>query len=348
MRNLFDFLSSDMAIDLGTVNTLIYSKENGIVLNEPSILAVDNSENRMDIVAIGDGAKKMLGRTPSNIKTIRPMKDGVIADFLAAEEMIKYFIRKSSTQKKILSPRIIICVPADATPVERKAILEAGLAAGARKVFLIDEPIAAAIGADLPVMEATGSMVVDIGGGTTEIAILSLGGVVFSKSIRVGGNKFDESIISYLRRNENILIGEITAEELKKTIGSGLIPKHGDGKKMKIKGREITEGVPIEKDVSERQIAESLAEPLFEIVETIKEGLESAPPELTGDIYERGIILAGGGSLLDNIEIVIEKATGLKVKYASEPLFCVANGSGIVLNNLKIMKKSLSTTYGRL
>ena len=272
MKSIFNFLSSDLAIDLGTVNTLIYLKENGVVLNEPSVLAIDTSERKMNILAIGNKAKKMVGRTPENIKTVTPMQEGVIADFLAAEEMIKYFIKKSSDSRKLFSPKLIICVPANSTPVERKAILETGLAAGARKVYLIEEPLAAAIGANLPIMEAKGSMIIDIGGGTTEIAIISLGGVVFSKSIKVGGNKFDESIISYLRRNENILIGEVTSEDLKKNIGSGIIPKHGEGKKMRIKGREITEGVPVEKDISERHVAESLAEPLFEIVEAIKIG----------------------------------------------------------------------------
>ncbi len=345
MKSIFNFLSSDLAIDLGTVNTLIYLKENGVVLNEPSVLAIDTSERKMNILAIGNKAKKMVGRTPENIKTVTPMQEGVIADFLAAEEMIKYFIKKSSDSRKLFSPKLIICVPANSTPVERKAILETGLAAGARKVYLIEEPLAAAIGANLPIMEAKGSMIIDIGGGTTEIAIISLGGVVFSKSIKVGGNKFDESIISYLRRNENILIGEVTSEDLKKNIGSGIIPKHGEGKKMRIKGREITEGVPVEKDISERHVAESLAEPLFEIVEAIKEALESAPPELTGDIYDDGVMLTGGGSLLKNTDIVIEKATGLKVKYASDPLLSVANGSGKVLENIRTMRKSLSSTY---
>ena len=241
----------------------------------------------------------------------------------------------------------MICVPASSTPAERKAILDSGLATGARKVFLIEEPMAAAIGSDLPINEAKGSMIIDIGGGTTEIAIISLGGIVFSKSIRVGGNEFDKSIISHLRRNENIQIGEITAEQLKINIGSGIIPKHGDGRKMTIKGKEITEGVPVEKEITERHISESLAEALFEITETIKEAFESSPPELTGDIYENGILLTGGGSLLDNMDVVIERATGLKVKYAEEPLSSVALGSGKVMKNIKTMRDTLSTPYGR-
>ena len=250
-----------MAIDLGTANTLVYLKKSGIVVNEPSVVAVDGPPDRIKILAVGEKAKKMLGRTPENIKAILPMKDGVIADFIVAEEMIKYFIQKATPNKTLLSPKIIICVPTGATPVERKAIQEAGIAAGARRVYLIEESMAAAIGADLPVTEPVGSMIVDVGGGTTEVAIVSLEGIVYSKSIRAGGNKFDESIISYLRRNENLIIGEVTAENVKKMIGSGIIPKHGEGKKIIIKGRDTIDGVLKEKEVSERQISESLAEP---------------------------------------------------------------------------------------
>ena len=347
MKKYLNFLSSDLAIDLGTVNTLIHHHDNGIVLNEPSILAVDKADLNMGIIAIGSKAKEMHGRTPENIETIKPMREGIIADYLAAEEMLKYFISKSLLNKNLFSPRLMICVPASSTPAERKAILDSGLATGARKVFLIEEPMAAAIGSDLPINEAKGSMIIDIGGGTTEIAIISLGGIVFSKSIRVGGNEFDKSIISNLRRNENIHIGEITAEQLKIQIGSGIIPKHCDGRKMTIKGKEITEGVPVEKEITERHISESLAEALFEITETIKEAFESAPPELTGDIYENGILLTGGGSLLDNMDVVIERATGLKVKYAEEPLSSVALGSGKVMKNIKTMRDTLSTPYGR-
>ena len=346
MQGFLSLISSDMAIDLGTANTLVYLKKSGIVVNEPSVVAVEGPPDRIRILAVGEKAKKMLGRTPENIKAILPMKDGVIADFIAAEEMIKYFIQKATPNKTLLSPKIIICVPTGATPVERKAIQEAGIAAGARRVYLIEESMAAAIGADLPVTEPVGSMIVDVGGGTTEVAIVSLEGIVYSKSIRVGGNKFDESIISYLRRNENLIIGEVTAENVKKMIGSGIIPKHSEGKKITIKGRNAIDGIPKEKELSERQIAESLAEPLFDIVEAIKEGLEMAPPELSGDIMEYGITLTGGGSLLRNTDMVVQNATGIEVRYANDPLFSVVLGTGKVLENLKDMQRSLSSTYG--
>jgi len=346
LQGFLSLISSDMAIDLGTTNTLVYLKKSGIVVNEPSVVAVEGPPDRIKILAVGEKAKKMLGRTPENIKAILPMKDGVIADFIAAEEMIKYFIQKATPNKTLLSPKIIICVPTGATPVERKAIQEAGIAAGARRVYLIEESMAAAIGADLPVTEPVGSMIVDVGGGTTEVAIVSLEGIVYSKSIRVGGNKFDESIISYLRRNENLIIGEVTAENVKKMIGSGIIPKHSEGKKITIKGRDAIDGIPKEKELSERQIAESLAEPLFDIVEAIKEGLEMAPPELSGDIMEYGITLTGGGSLLRNTDMVVQNATGIEVRYANDPLFSVVLGTGKVLENLKDMQRSLSSTYG--
>ena len=346
MQSFLSLISSDMAIDLGTANTLVYLKKSGIVVNEPSVVAVEGPPDRIKILAVGEKAKKMLGRTPENIKAILPMKDGVIADFIVAEEMIKYFIQKATPNKTLLSPKIIICVPTGATPVERKAIQEAGIAAGARRVYLIEESMAAAIGADLPVTEPVGSMIVDVGGGTTEVAIVSLEGIVYSKSIRAGGNKFDESIISYLRRNENLIIGEVTAENVKKMIGSGIIPKHGEGKKIIIKGRDTIDGVLKEKEVSERQISESLAEPLFDIVETIKEGLEMVPPELSGDIMEHGITLTGGGSLLRNTDMVVQNATGIEVRYANDPLFSVVLGTGKVLENLKNMQRSLSSTYG--
>ena len=346
MQGFLSLISSDMAIDLGTANTLVYLKKSGIVVNEPSVVAVEGPPDRIKILAVGEKAKKMLGRTPENIKAILPMKDGVIADFIVAEEMIKYFIQKATPNKTLLSPKIIICVPTGATPVERKAIQEAGIAAGARRVYLIEESMAAAIGADLPVTEPVGSMIVDVGGGTTEVAIVSLEGIVYSKSIRAGGNKFDESIISYLRRNENLIIGEVTAENVKKMIGSGIIPKHGEGKKIIIKGRDTIDGVLKEKEVSERQISESLAEPLFDIVETIKEGLEMVPPELSGDIMEHGITLTGGGSLLRNTDMVVQNATGIEVRYANDPLLSVVLGTGKVLENLKDMQRSLSSTYG--
>ncbi|MBM3626469.1 MAG: rod shape-determining protein, partial [Alphaproteobacteria bacterium] len=329
---LLGLLSADMAIDLGTANTLVYVKGRGIVLNEPSVVAIAEVKGKKQVLAVGDEAKLMLGRTPGNITAIRPLRDGVIADFEVAEEMIKHlaeemikhFIRKVHNRRTFASPQVIVCVPSGSTAVERRAIQESAEAAGARRVFLIEEPMAAAIGAGLPVTEPTGSMVVDIGGGTTEVAVLSLGGIVYSKSVRVGGDKMDEAIIGYIRRNHNLLVGESSAERIKKEIGSAAPPEDGEGRLMEIKGRDLMNGVPKELLISERQIAESLTEPVSNIVEAVKVALEHTAPELAADIVDKGIVLTGGGALLSNLDVVLRNATGLPVSVADDPLTCVA------------------------
>ena len=296
------WLSADMAIDLGTANTLVYVKGKGIVLNEPSVVAIEEYRGKKQVLAVGNEAKQMLGRTPGNINAIRPLRDGVIADFEIAEEMIKYFIRKVHNRRTFASPMVIVCVPSGSTAVERRAIQESAEAAGARKVWLIEEPMAAAIGADLPVTEPTGSMVVDIGGGTTEVAVLSLGGIVYARSVRVGGDKMDAAIISYIRRNHNLLVGEGSAERIKKEIGSACAPDAGEGRTIEIKGRDLMNGVPKEIIITERQVAESLSEPVSQIVEAVKVALEHTAPELAADIVDKGIVLTGGGALLSNLD----------------------------------------------
>ena len=293
------------------------------------------------MLAVGDEAKMMLGRTPANITAIRPLRDGVIADFEVAEEMIKHFIRKVHNRRRFASPQMIICVPSGSTAVERRAIREAAESAGARKVWLIEEPMAAAIGAGLPVTEPTGSMVVDIGGGTTEVAVLSLGGIVYSRSVRVGGDKMDEAIIGYIRRNHNLLVGEGSAERIKKEIGSACPPEDGDGRVMAIKGRDLMNGVPKELVITERQIAESIAEPVGAIIEAVKVALEHTPPELAADIVDKGIVLTGGGALLGNLDFVLRHSTGLPVSIADDPLSCVALGAGRCLEEMKALKAVL-------
>lgn len=322
--------SSDMAIDLGTANTLVYVKGRGIVLNEPSVVAIKTDQGRDRVLAVGNEAKLMLGRTPNGISAIRPLRDGVIADFHVAEQMIKHFIMKVHN-RSFASPKVVVCVPSGSTPVERRAIQESAEQAGARKVYLIDEPMAAAIGAGLPVTEAQGSMVVDIGGGTTEVAVLSLRGIVYATSVRVGGDKMDESIISYIRRNHNLLIGESTAERIKKEIGTALIPEDGIGDTIFIKGRDLMKGVPKEMEINQAQVAEALCEPVTAIVEGVKLALERTAPELAADIVDRGIVMTGGGALLQDLGKVIRKATGLPVSVAEEPLTCVAIGTGRAL-----------------
>ncbi len=342
---LMGMLSADMAIDLGTANTLVYVRGRGIVLNEPSVVAIEEFRGKKQVLAVGNEAKQMLGRTPGNIHAIRPLKDGVIADFEIAEEMIKYFIRKVHNRRTFATPMIIICVPSGSTAVERRAIQESAEAAGARKVWLIEEPMAAAIGAGLPVTEPTGSMVVDIGGGTTEVAVLSLGGIVYARSVRVGGDKMDSAIISYIRRNMNLLVGESSAERLKKEIGSACPPAKGEGRTMEIKGRDLMNGVPKEIEVSERQIAEALSEPVAAIVEAVKVALENTAPELAADIVDKGIVMTGGGALLTSLDQVLRNATGLPVSVAEEPLACVAKGTGNALDNIDKLKSVLSTMY---
>ena len=342
---LLGLFSADMAIDLGTANTLVYVKSKGIVLNEPSVVAIASQKGRKQVLAVGEEAKLMVGRTPGNIEAIRPLRDGVIADFEVAEEMIKHFIRKVHQRRSFASPRVIICVPSGSTAVERRAIQESAESAGARRVFLIEEPMAAAIGAGLPVTEPTGSMVVDIGGGTTEVAVLSLGGIVYARSIRVGGNKMDEAVIQYIRRHHNLLIGEASAESIKKLIGSACLPEDGNGDVVEIKGRDLMNGVPKEIVISQRQVAESLAEPVSQIVEAVKVALEHTAPELSADIVDKGIVLTGGGSLLGNLDFVLRHATGLPVSLAEEPLTCVALGTGRCLEEMKTLRHVLHTAY---
>lgn len=334
-------LSSDMAIDLGTANTLVYVKGQGIVLNEPSVVAISTSRDKKHVLAVGEEAKLMVGRTPGNIQAIRPLREGVIADFEVAEEMIKYFMHKVHKRRRFVSPRVIICVPSGSTAVERRAIQESAESAGARSVYLIEEPMAAAIGAGLPVTEPTGSMVVDIGGGTTEVAVLSLGGIVYARSVRVGGDKMDESIISYIRRQHNLLIGEASAERIKKGVGSALPPQSGDGRTMELKGRDLINGIPKEITISERQVAESLSEPVAAIVEGVKLALENTAPELAADIVDRGIVLTGGGALLANLDILLREATGLPVVLAEDALSCVALGTGKALDLMSHHKNVL-------
>ena len=345
LSSIFGFLSADMAIDLGTANTLVYVKGRGIVLNEPSVVAIVEVKGKKKVLAVGEEAKTMLGRTPGNISAIRPLRDGVIADFEVAEEMIKYFIRKVHNRRSFASPLVIICVPSGSTAVERRAIQESAESAGARRVFLIEEPMAAAIGAGLPVTEPTGSMVVDIGGGTTEVAVLSLGGIVSARSVRVGGDKMDEAIIGYIRRNYNLLVGESSAARVKEEIGSACPPEDGDGATMEIKGRDLMNGVPKELVISERQVAESLADPVGAIIETVKVALEHTAPELAADIVDKGIVLTGGGALLGNMDEALRQATGLPVSLADDPLSCVVIGTGRALEEMKRLKDVLSSMY---
>lgn len=342
---LFNWFSSDMAIDLGTANTLVYVKGRGVVLNEPSVVAYSTNGGRKIVHAVGEHAKLMLGRTPGQIEAIRPMRDGVIADFEVAEEMIKHFIRevqKQSTAWIKGRPRIVICVPSGATPVERRAIQDAAINAGAQDAWLIEEPMAAAIGAGLAIEQPSGSMVVDIGGGTTEVAVLSLEGIVYARSVRVGGDRMDEAIINHLRRTENMLIGETTAERIKKEIGSAMPPSNGHGRTMSVKGRNLLQGVPKEVTVSEAVIAEALADPVGEIVEAVRVALETTPPELAADIVEKGIMLTGGGALLANLDVVLRAKTGLPVSVADDALQCVVLGTGKCVEDLDKWRGVLS------
>ena len=343
LSSLFGFLSADMAIDLGTANTLVYVKGWDIVLNEPSVVAIAKVRDKNQVLAVGEEAKLMLGRTPGNIEAIRPLKDGVIADFDIAEEMIKYFIRKVHNRRTFASPLVVICVPSGSTAVERRAIQESAEAAGARRVFLIEEPMAAAIGAGLPVTEPTGSMVVDIGGGTTEVAVLSLGGIVYAQSVRVGGDKMNDAIIAYIRRTHNLLVGETSAERIKEEIGTACPPEDGEGETMEIKGRDLMNGVPKELTISERQMSEALAEPVTQIIEAVKTALEHTAPELAADIVDKGIVLTGGGALLGNLDYVLRYATGLPVSIADGPLSCVAMGTGRALEEMKKLRHVLSS-----
>jgi len=325
---LSGFISSDMAIDLGTANTLVYVKSRGIILNEPSVVAFHMRDGKKQVLAVGEDAKLMLGRTPGSIQAIRPMRDGVIADFDVAEEMIKHFIKKVHKRGMFARPKIIVCVPHGATPVEKRAIRESVLSAGARQAGLIAEPIAAAIGAGMPITDPTGSMVVDIGGGTTEVAVLSLGDIVYARSVRVGGDRMDEAIISYLRRQHNLLVGEATAERIKTQIGTARMPEDGRGASMDIRGRDLLNGVPKETEVTQVQVAEALSVPVQQICEAVMTALESTPPDLAADIVDRGVMLTGGGALLGDLDLALREQTGLAISVADESLNCVALGTG--------------------
>ena len=328
-----------MAIDLGTANTLVVLKGQGVVLNEPSVVAIVENMGKKNVLAVGDEAKTMLGRTPGNISAIRPLRDGVIADFIVTEEMIKHFIKKVHKNSTFANPRILICVPTGSTPVERKAIQDSALAAGARRVQLIEEPIAAAIGAGLPISEATGSMVVDIGGGTTEIAVMSLGGLVYSKSLRVAGDAMDTALINYMRKEYNLMIGDSTAEKIKKEIGTA-IPSNNNT--YAVKGRDLRSGTPKEVNITEEDTAEALNDILKEMVNGIKDALEQTPPELSADLVDMGLTLTGGGALLKNIDKRFSKETGLPVYVADDPLACVAIGTGKALDQEEIFSTMLT------
>ncbi|MAW34070.1 MAG: rod shape-determining protein [Proteobacteria bacterium] len=335
---LNSYFSNDIAIDLGTANTLIYVRGNGIVLNEPSVVAIreEGGPNGKKLIQeVGLAAKQMLGRTPGNMTAIRPMKDGVIADFTITEQMLKQFIKKVHDSRFFApSPCIVICVPCGSTQVERRAIRESAFGAGARKAELIEEPMAAAIGAGLPVDQATGSMVVDIGGGTTEVGVISLGGIVYSGSVRVGGDKFDEAIINYIRRNYGMLIGETTAEEIKKEIGTAF--PGNEVREKEVKGRNLAEGIPRSFSISSNEILEALSDPLNSIVSAVKSALEQTPPELGADIAEKGMVLTGGGALLRDIDRLLMEETGLPVIVADDPLTCVVRGSGMSLEMMEV------------
>lgn len=335
---LADYFSNDIAIDLGTANTLVYAKGKGIILDEPSVVAVkkDYQRGQSRVLAVGKEAKEMLGRTPGNITALRPMKDGVIADFEATESMLKYFISQSSRHTKaFVRPRMIICVPSKTTQVEQRAVKEAAQAAGAREIHLIEEPMAAAIGAGLPIAEPRGNMVVDIGGGTTEIAVITLGGICHCESIKVAGDKFDAAIMEYVKRKFNLQIGESTVETIKIEIGNAAL--FDEKRLLEVKGRDLLENLPKTIQIDSTQINEALAEPLTQVVKAVRMALEKTPPELASDIIERGIVLTGGGALLGNLDVLLREKTGLPVSVAQDPLTCVVLGSGKALDNVELL-----------
>jgi len=336
--SFLSLFSEDIGIDLGTANTLVYVKDRGIVLREPSVVAVQEGTKR--VLAVGEEAKRMLGRTPANIVAIRPMKAGVIADFEITEAMLRYFINKVHNRRKLVRPRVIIAVPSDITEVEKRAVKDSATNAGAREVYLIEEPMAAAIGVGLPIQEPTANMIVDIGGGTTEVAIISLAGIVFSRSVRVGGDVMDECIMQYMKRVYNLLIGERTAEEIKIAIGSAY--PVGEETTMEIKGRDLVAGLPKTLTVTSEEIREALQEPVSAIIEAIKLTLERCPPELSADLVDRGMVLAGGGALLKGIDKLIAEQTGLPVHVADDPMSAVAEGTGVVLNEISFLRKTSS------
>jgi len=335
MFSILSWFSNDLGIDLGTANTLVYVKGKGIVLSEPSIVAIHTQTNK--VVAVGKEAKEMLGRTPGNIVAIRPMKDGVIADFKHTEEMLRHFIKKVHNRKRLIRPRIVIGVPSGITEVEKKAIRDSALQAGASEVYLVEEPMAAALGVGLPVDEPSGNMIVDIGGGTTEVAVISLAGIVYSKSIRVAGDEMDEAIVQYVKRKYNLLIGERTAELIKMTLGSAY--PLDDERTMEIKGRDLVAGIPKTLTISSEEIRDALAEPVSAIVEAVKIALERTPPELSSDIIDKGIVLAGGGALLKNLDIRLKEETGLPITLAEDPLTAVVLGTGKMLSHMDLLSK---------
>jgi rod shape-determining protein MreB len=335
---ILGWFSNDLAIDLGTANTVVYAKGQGIVVSEPSVVAVTRDGRGVDrVTAVGTAAKEMLGRTPGNIVAIRPMKDGVIADFEITEAMLRYFIERVHDRKRMIRPRIVIAVPSGITSVEKRAVRESAISAGAREVYLIEEPMAAAIGAGLPVTEPSGNMIIDIGGGTTEVAVISLSGVVYSNSARVGGDKMDEAIINYIKRKYNLLIGERTAELIKMEIGTACPVEEIES--MEIKGRDLVAGVPKILEIKSEEVREALSEPVNQVVEAAKIALERTPPELAADIVDKGIVLVGGGSLLRNLDVLLREATGLPVMLAEEPLTAVATGTGRTLDELPLLRE---------
>lgn len=341
---LFNIFSRDLGIDLGTANTLVHVRGKGIVIREPSVVAIRG--DKKEVLAVGEEAKRMIGRTPGNIIAIRPMKEGVIADFDITQEMLKYFIRKSISRFLRFHPRVVVCVPSGVTEVEKRAVDEATRQAGAKEAYLVEEPMAAAIGAGLPVHEPTGSMVVDIGGGTSEVAIISLGGIVTSKSLRVGGNKLDDAIIYYIKKEYNLMIGERTAEEIKITVGSAF-PKEQE-QSMDIRGRDLVTGLPKTLKITSAEVMEALREPVNSIIESIKLTLEKTPPELAADIMDKGIMLTGGGALLDGLDSLVRQETGMPVRIADNPIDCVALGAGKVVEEIETLKRvAISTRKAR-
>jgi len=330
------FFSNDMAIDLGTANTLVYVKGEGIVLNEPSIVAIHQADNT--VLAVGKEAKAMLGRTPGNIVAIRPLKDGVIADFDVTEKMLGYFIRRVHRRRALVRPRIVIGVPSGITQVEKRAVRESAMQAGAREVYLIEEPMAAAIGAGMPITEPGGNMIVDIGGGTTEVAVISLSGIVYSRSVRIAGDEMDEAIVQYIRKNYNLLVGERRAEEIKIKLGSAY-PMGGERKTIEVKGRDLIDGIPKTVVIGDDEIRESLRETIMTIVDAVRTALERTPPELAADIVDEGIVLTGGGALMKGLDLLLRQETNLPITIADDPLSCVALGTGKVLDELDLLKK---------
>ncbi len=343
---MFDFIASlfstDLALDLGTANTLLYVKGKGIVANEPSVVAIKkDGKGAKKVLAVGFEAKEMLGRTPGNIMAIRPLREGVIADFEAAEEMIRYFIVKAHRRNTFVRPRVVISIPSGITQVEKRAVKESAEAAGAREVYLVEQPLAAAIGAGLPITEPVGNMVVEVGGGTTEVAVISLSGIVVKNSVRVGGDKMDEAIVQYLRKKYNLFVGEMTAEEIKIKLGNAC-PEEASEEVMEVKGRDLITGIPRVYEISSFEIREAISEPLNQIVQAVKETLERTPPQLASDLVDRGIVLSGGGALLRNLDLLIRKSVDLPVTIVDEPLFTVVRGVGQLLDNFRLLREVAS------